>query len=126
MTITSYWHTLHDDTLPWIKIVFAHEYNLRKLKILQTEQANYRFKDVIIEFSEGSRYNYTLKNGNDWISLELPDVTRSQYVKITRKSGWGPLGLGYTGISKILAFGYRTGNFYYGMIIRTKSLTINF
>ena len=104
--VESYWRSLHHDNWPWIEVVLRDEYFVKKLKILQTNIDNYWFKDTIIEFSDGSQFNHTLNNQSGWITVKLPDTIRSHFVKLIQKTGWGS----YTGISKIQAFGYRTGN----------------
>ena len=109
-TTSSYWQTVYEDTLPWIQIDFVQEYNLRQLKILQTAMSTYRFKDIVVEFSGGSNSRSRLGDLNDWVTVSLPNNTRSRFVKITRETGWGSSSLGYTGISKIQALGCRPGN----------------
>ena len=107
--VSSYWRSSYQDNSPWIKIVLRDEYYVKILKILQTHIAKYRFKDTIIEFSDGSQFNHTLSNQNNWITVQLPDNIRSHFVKLIQKTGWGS----YVGISEIQAFGYRTGNLFW-------------
>ena len=109
-TTSSYWQTVYEDSLPWIQIDFDQEYNLRQLKILQTAMSIYRFKDIVVEFSDGSNLSSRLGDLTDWITVSLPNNTRSRFVKIVRDTGWGYSSLGYTGISKIQALGCRPGN----------------
>ena len=105
---TSNWHTLDNDTSSWIQIDLERFYDLNRLQISQTTDKQPRFGDVLVEFSDGVMFSYKLdvNDTQEWITIPIPEFTRTNFVKITRTTGYGSnYSLAYAGLSKINAIG---------------------
>ena len=63
-------------------------------------------KDITIAFSDGFKFDYILRNQNDWIEIDIPNGAHSNFVNITGNSGYGR---GYYGMAEIQAFGCHPG-----------------
>ena len=107
--VAEYWHTQTRDQHPWINFVLNDEYDLYKLKILQTTEETYRFKDIFIEFSDGSKVNDTLGNRDDWITIQLQGGIQTNFVNISMISRWRGRD-GYLGLAELEIFGCLTSN----------------
>ena len=105
------WATQNEGIGAWIKLDFGGLYQVENIKIkhrtnnVQAEM----FKDISLEFSDGTIANYTLNNVHqDWNEVDLINSPAiSDFVRITATSVYGA---GNNGFSDVRVFGCLTGN----------------
>ena len=82
------WQTEKGDVSPWIQINLKQEYALCQLMILQIDTV--KFKQVNIELSDGTTIpNHELTNAVEWNIVNLPNVSKSNLINISRTDTWG-------------------------------------
>ena len=103
------WATTDEGAGAWIQLNFQETYEIERLEIWhRSDPTAMRFKDIILEFSNGESYDYTL-NDNSMISNQVVFVKLviSEYLRITAISTYGTHDNGY---SDIKIFGCILGN----------------
>ena len=103
------WATTDEGAGAWIQLNFQETYEIERLEIWhRSDPTAMRFKDIILEFSNGESYDYTL-NDNSMISNQVVFVKLviSEYLKITAISTYGIFDNGYSDIN---VFGCIVGN----------------
>ena len=103
------WATTDEGAGAWIQLNFQETYEIERLEIWhRSDPTAMRFKDIILEFSNGESYDYTL-NDNSMISNQVVFVKLviSEYLRITAISTYGIFDNGYSDIN---VFGCIVGN----------------
>ena len=103
------WATKGQGIGAWIQVNFGHVYQVEKIKIKHrtNNNQNEMFKDISLEFSDGTKVDYTLNNVHqDWNAVAIDKRPISKFVKITAKSVYGTINNGF---SEIRVFGCLKG-----------------
>ena len=104
------WATKGEGTGAWIQVNFGYVYKVERIQIKQRTnnvQAE-MFKDVSLEFSDGTKVDSKLNNvHHDWNEVTLVNPPSSEFVKVTAKSVYGTINNGF---SEIRIFGCLQGN----------------
>ena len=100
----SYWLTESGDKSQWLSIVLKEQYNLRKIRMKQTQNKEYRPKAIEIEFADGLTKSSRLDNREGWLTIKLNRRVHTTSIKINIKSIWVSNSY-YTGIAEIQAIG---------------------
>ena len=106
---TTDWVTNNEGVGAWIKLNFKQYYEIESLEIRHRSQGTaMRFKEIMIEFSNGESQYYTL-NDDPLISNKVvfPKLIVSDFLRITTLSAYGTFDNGY---SDIKVFGCLIGN----------------
>ena len=106
---TTDWVTYNEGVGAWIQLNFKEYYEIESLEIRHRSQGTaMRFKDIILEFSNGKSHYFTL-NDDPMISNEVVflKLMVSDFLRITATSVYGTFDNGY---SDIKVFGCPIGN----------------
>ena len=104
------WATKRQGIGAWIQVNFGNVYQVEKIKIKHrtNNNQNEMFKDISLEFSDGTKDDYTLNNVHqDWNAVAIDKRPMSSFVKIMAKSVYGTINNGF---SEIQIFGSLTGS----------------
>ena len=104
----SYWLTHYGTTSIWIQINFDSLYYIKKLKIKQTSNVDYRPKEIEINFSKDIRLHHVLPNTGNWNGVKVGRDIVSNFIKIRVKQANNRRNK-YTGFKQIQAFGCLPG-----------------
>ena len=109
------WATKNEGAGAWIRINFDRFYHLTKIMILQ-RSGNERFKDISIDFSDGTSVESTLRDSKVWDEIELSDENvTSSFVDISAIDVYNK---GNNGFSELKVFGFAAGIIPYHLRIR--------
>ena len=105
------WATAGEGVGAWIKIDFDQFYRLTKINVMQRPNDEY-FKDISLEFSDGTFVDYTLNYtypSKEWAEIDLSsygNLSNTNYVNISAHSVYTKLNNGF---SEIKVFGCPIG-----------------
>ena len=108
--VSTSWATKGQGTGAWIQVNFGNIYKVKKIKIKhRTNNAQAEmFKDVSLEFSDGTKFDYKLNNvHHDWNEVILDNPPISDLVKVEAKTVYGTVNNGF---SEIRIFGCLKGS----------------
>ena len=103
------WATNNEGVGAWIQLNFKQGYEIERLEIRHRSQPTaMRFKDIILEFSNGESHEYTLNDDSMILNqVVFAKLVVSEYLRITTTSTYGTHDNGY---SDIKVFGCILGN----------------
>ena len=113
--LTDGWATQNEGVGAWIKVSLDKKYPLAKIAVMQRPFDDY-FKDVSLEFSDGTSKKFTLPNTyptKQWEEIDLTvygDLITSDYVKISANSVYKKWNNGF---AEIKVFTCATGKIQY-------------
>ena len=76
------WSVSSSNEHPWIQLRYAKDILIQRIEVVQADYEDYRFKDIVIELSNGMLHKHELKNQAISQTILLPGDNISNYIII--------------------------------------------